>query len=621
MFVGMIASQPLTTRTCPNTSVWLSALYPYHSPDVSGHVSDKIACLVEADIFNTPHSHHLTSLPLQSDNLWISFWGRLDNRTELIKTLNVSGSIDHVTDHTLIHHAWLRWQEDMPKKLIGDFALVILNRSDNTVFLARDPMGKKPLYYCRTNTGLAFSSVAGALLKIPNLSTTPDTDWMMRFILGYSHSKTDTAFKAIKKVPPAHSLRWDGHDLTITRYHNWADNAPHTTRRDDRWVKDYRAVLDTVIADQSLSRYNIGVENSGGIDSATIASFLANRTSVDQDTLHSMSYAVLENEAASILETSQRVGINSNLILTQYGPIGEMAKSALKDSLEFAGYPFEHGIGLSHWPFYVHCRTKGIRTLFSGFSGDECVTNYGQIAMLEMIDRGMFLSLCATQPGGYVLQFLRGSKAYLNNRTSPEYNPNMKQSLETVRRLNTLRDDKLSGSDVDMLLTENAKYDAPYRRDNDWLINGLLSKAFISNRFECGSLLAAYHGVDYRWPLGDVRLIQQYLSTPIIERRGPRGMGRYLHRRAISGIAPDAITWQRTKYMGEKMSVEIPISKIEADQLAHARLHPLLAELLDSTTWQRFLHVMQVSEAPRRNIIKRQVKAVIKLDFWLKHFA
>ncbi|NRD90386.1 hypothetical protein C8024_14330 [Sphingopyxis sp. BSNA05] len=51
--------------------------------------------------------------------------------------------------------------------------------------------------------------------------------------------------------------------------------------------------------------------------------------------------------------------------------------------------------------------------------------------------------------------------------------------------------------------------------------------------------MAASYGIDYRWPLWDKRLVQQYLSTPIIERAGPGGIGRYLHRRAITGTVPD----------------------------------------------------------------------------------
>ena len=63
------------------------------------------------------------------------------------------------------------------------------------------------------------------------------------------------------------------------------------------------------------------------------------------------------------------------------------------------------------------------------------------------------------------------------------------------------------------------------------------------------SLIANSHRVDMRWPLLDRRLMQQYFRTPAIE-KDHRGLGRYLHRRAIAGTVPDTIAWRRSKSMG-----------------------------------------------------------------------
>ena len=105
-------------------------------------------------------------------------------------------------------------------------------------------------------------------------------------------------------------------------------------------------------------------------------------------------------------------------------------------------------------------------------------------------------------------------------------------------------------------------------------------------------MVSAAYVIDYRWPLWDVRLIQQYLSTPAIEKVGPKGIGRYLHRRAISGTVPDKVTWKPSKDMGyARVHQEMQESGIvEIAEMAHhdeAGLHPALEELLDLPKWRR----------------------------------
>ena len=104
------------------------------------------------------------------------------------------------------------------------------------------------------------------------------------------------------------------------------------------------------------------------------------------------------------------------------------------------------------------------------------------------------------------------------------------------------------GDEVDLHHTymETARYDAPYRRINAFILDGLLQMPYIATRLENCTLMAASHGIDYRWPLWDVRMVQQYLSTPSIENVGPKGIGRYLHRRAIDAVVPKRVAWKPT---------------------------------------------------------------------------
>ncbi|MCW2791754.1 MAG: hypothetical protein JWO76_852, partial [Nocardioides sp.] len=86
---------------------------------------------------------------------------------------------------------------------------------------------------------------------------------------------------------------------------------------------------------------------------------------------------------------------------------------------------------------------------------------------------------------------------------------------------------------------------------------------------------------DYRWALLDRRLMQQWLSTPAIWKYAA-GTGRYLHRRAISGVVPDKVAWKPTK----DMTLGDHEPPVQAAPDTDAALHPLLAELLDERRWR-----------------------------------
>ena len=109
---------------------------------------------------------------------------------------------------------------------------------------------------------------------------------------------------------------------------------------------------------------------------------------------------------------------------------------------------------------------------------------------------------------------------------------------------------------------DETRHDTPYRRVNDWIVNGLLQMPYVPTRLENCTLVAASYGVDYRCLLWNVRLIQQYLSTPSIEKVGPDGIGRYLHQRAINGTVPHQVAWMPSKDMGCAVSLPTLLDRV-----------------------------------------------------------
>ena len=373
------------------------------------------------------------------------------------------------------------------------------------------------------------------------------------------------------------------------------------------------------------SEYPLGTENSGGIDSAAITAYLARFLGEPGDRLYSFGIAVCELEPAYILATSQASRIVHNYLITA-SPVTEQNElEKIQREQSVLGYPEEHGTGSSGMPFYRECALRGIRTLFSGFGGDEVVShNEGQHLRLELLDHHHYGLLWNILPGNLLTRGLRLGKLLATSRRRPKYNPGFLAAWNARWPHQLLRAEVVKRWGIHQAYMETARYDAPYRRGNDFILQGLVDAPYVACRFESCTLMAASYGVEYRWPLWDTRLVQQYLSTPGLEKTGPRGVQRYLHRRAIDGVVPALVTWKPTKDMsparGSQEFADNDLhSWVEMARAQEARLHPALDELID-----RDKFCQEIENAKKGGldlmsamIFARNTSAVYQLNHWL----
>jgi len=514
----------------------------------------------------------------------VEFLGHLHNRDTLLSRLALIPAT--TSDEQLLQAGWQRWGEGLAEQLVGDYALAIHDPRQRRSYLARDPLGIKPLYYRIDNGKLGHGFSIPQLRQRSTGTMTKDTDWAAAYLLHLSFSQTESAYKEIHKLPPGHWLSLDDEGrVKIQRYHHWRDDAPPATRRDPQWVERYREVLEEAIRCRMDPDAPMGTENSGGIDSATITAYLAQFLGEPGDRLHSFGFALCEQEPAFILETSQARRIRHNYLITDhYGP--EDSETRVAHGLDVLGYPEEHGNATGHIPFYEECQRRGIHSLFSGFGGDEVVTNPGGHLRWELLDGRHYGALWGILPGNALFRTLRLLKAATVSRSRPAYNPNFLRAWHAHWPHQLLRPEVVARLGLYERYMETARYDAPYRRVNDFILQHHLERMQITARLENCTVMAAAYGVDYRWPLWDARLVQQYLSTPSIEKVGPKGMGRYLHRRAIDTLVPRRVAWKPSKDMGyARLHRERNDSGIvrvaEAARRLEAELHPALDALID----------------------------------------
>ena len=436
---------------------------------------------------------------------------------------------------------------------------------------------------------------------------------MALYLADMSWSYTATAYKEVLKLAPGHSLTIEGGKEKLQRYFYFRDDAPIASRRSENWVEEYRKKLEEAVRCRLQSDHPVGCESSGGIDSSSIVGIAAKFLQQPKN-IHCFGSALNDLEPEYILGTSRHCGVTNNHIVTMRHNVEE---AVLLHFLQVTGYPAEHGSSTNQNLFHQWCRQFNIHTLFSGFGGDEIVSNTGRHLRYELLLNRQYKALWENLPGNPLMRSLRYAKAVKNYLRPPEFNAQLHSALSARLSFFILRKEVIERFSISKQYTGLARWDAPYQRINDFILQREISPV-IATRLENCSLMAKSYGIDYCWPLLDTRLIQQYLSTPAIEKASAK-WGRYLHRRAIEGLVPPKVQWH-SGGMGESHGdVRGHKQRIMIAKEEDANLHPEIAELIDRKKFRQ-----QIALAEKENLnmeffvqFRDNVNKVRWLNRWL----
>ncbi|MEO5365755.1 MAG: asparagine synthase (glutamine-hydrolyzing) [Magnetococcus sp. WYHC-3] len=215
-----------------------------------------------------------------SGRFWIVFNGEIYNFRELRSEL---ASLGHVfstrTDTEVILEAYKRWGRRCLERFNGMFALALWDRGTRELFLARDRFGKKPFYYYPLpDGGVAFASELGALLQDPAVPRVVDAAALNHY-LALNYTLTEAPIIAgVRKLPPAHWLLW--RRQRAPEQQRYWDLAPHFhNKRPWRSLAEagdaFNALLTQAVRRRLVSDVPLGAFLSGGVDSSTIVSAMA----------------------------------------------------------------------------------------------------------------------------------------------------------------------------------------------------------------------------------------------------------------------------------------------------------------------------------------------------------
>ena len=512
--------------------------------------------------------------PMQNEDgsVWLVFNGEIYNFQELRLELEAKGHTFRTqSDSEAIVHCYEEYGERSFARLRGMFAIAIWDTRNRSLWLARDRLGKKPLFYAVTDRGIAFASEIKSLLEIKEQRRELVPDAISDFLtLGYVPAP-GSIFKGVEKLLPGHLLEYRQGKVR---------NAPYWTLPfAPKWDADERELeerlfqkLDESVRIRLVSDVPFGAFLSGGLDSSLVVSLMARHLSTPVKT-----FTIGFNEK-EFSEVEDARAVARHIQSDHHELIVEPdAVQLLHDLVWHFDEPFGDSSAI---PTYLVSKLAAghVKMVLSGDGGDELFAGYERYQKYQVVERLAGLPLGIGKIGvsaaGHVLPGRLGERArWLSRRASQPYPDRYLSGValttpELVKELLGRGEDTAPFGRV-----------APHFADKDgatgldrvmagdirtYLVDDILAKV---------DRMSMAHSIEARAPLLDHELVELAARMPLSTKLGPEG-GKRLFRRAAARALPQSTLTKK------KQGFAIPLAKWFRNELK-----PLALDTLSSKSF------------------------------------
>ncbi|MBT5872067.1 MAG: hypothetical protein HOH43_01500 [Candidatus Latescibacteria bacterium] len=350
-----------------------NACVRHRCPDGSWVWTEGAVGMAQADLAVLPEDE--PGVQVQCGPLRIAASCRIDNREELRATLPVDCRPVNSTDTAFILSAYQAWGDKCSERLIGDFAFIIWNETDKSVYAARDISGVRTLFYYSDAARLFLASDRTQIVQDSSLPVEIDDEQVIEYLTPTYQMSTgwdQGLFKAFHSVPAGSYLRAKDGKIDVRSYWQWMEQSPERINRQEV-TERYLVQLKEAISCRSRSRAAIGIELSGGLDSSALACLSAQMWDNSMSEIHTLSDVF---DVAT--EVDERPGIEAVLAMyphlhRAYQVADEMyGPQCLKDDWEPRSImgPCEILMPSANFGLYQMAVERGCRIVVTGESGD-----------------------------------------------------------------------------------------------------------------------------------------------------------------------------------------------------------------------------------------------------------
>jgi len=500
----------------------------------------------------------------EDGKIWLTYNGEIYNFRELRSELAAKGhTFKSTSDGEVIVHLYEEMGAACLERLKGMFAFALWDETQQSLFLARDRIGKKPLHYAIYDGGIAFASEIKALLKHPKVVKEIDLSALNKYLTFEYVPAPATIFKSIKKLEPGHYLSYQNGKSEIKKY--WdipLADYPIGFKTEDEYAEELRDILERAVRSRLVADVPVGVFLSGGIDSGVIAALAAK---ADRK-IECFSIGFDEpsfDESSHAKSIAKALGLNHRLKIFN-------TREMLDNLDELPNFLDEPLADASILPSYLLSKvaSERLKVALSGDGGDELFAGYPTYQAHRIITyydllpetlKNSVKALAAWLPVSHgnistdfkIKQFLRGAGV------SPEIRFFMWMGSFTESEKKGLL-----SSDVRAALAHENTYEDVFAYIRESGLNKDLERIlYLSMKLYLQDDIlvkvdraAMANGLEVRCPLLDQELVEFACRLPMqYKLHGLKT--KYLLKKAAAGILPDSIINRKKKGFG------IPISK------------------------------------------------------------
>lgn len=558
----------------------------------------------------------------EDDSLQIVFNGEIYNYVELREELKAKGHrFKTQSDTEVILHGYEQWGQDCVNRFNGIFAFALWDIPRQRLFLARDHLGVKPLYYTTLGTRFLFGSEIKAILADEDCPRQVDLRSLAQFFsLRYVPSPA-TMFQGISKLPPGHWMTVTPSSIQIQRYWNWTPKI-RTSVNEHELIEEYRSLVEDAVRIQMRSDVPVGLFLSSGVDSGCLLALMS-RLSDQPIRTFTIGFEQGErsNETDDAREMAARFGADHDEMIVRPEDYTNYFDRYLWDLEE----PVGNETSVAFY-FVSLIASRKVKVVLAGQGADEPWAGYhryigvklsgiysklpraltngilpglvDKFARNERLRRGA-LSL---QESDVLTRFVKIYSFFNSEMKAQLFQPWVKESISTDGKeareaLSRLQSDVANLDPLTQMLYIDTRANLP----DDLLMVG--DKTSMANSLEA------------RVPFLDYRLVEFIESLPHnLKLRGFHG--KYLHKKAIEKWLPRNVVYRRKKGFAN------PI-----DQWLRGRMRHYVNDCLlsDSSGVSQFFDrdyirtIIANHEAGRQQYL-RHIYLLIAFELWHQRF-
>lgn len=552
------------------------------------------------------------------------FDGRLDNRDELAQALGLTnGDTNRMADSDLVLRACLRWDTRAIDHLLGDFALACWQASHRRLWLARDPLGVRPLFWHQQSGFFAFATMPKALFAIPGVPRALCEERLHDYLCLMPTVGSESFFQDIYRIEPGQLLVLEDGRVATHYYHRFDPHRRIHLSGDDDYLEAFREHLDRAVSCRLRAVGSIASELSSGLDSSTVTAIAA-------------SQLAKQNKGLLAYTAVPREGFSGPVPKGEHGDEGPGARAL---ALRFANIehilihsdstsPIDHlqedielldraPLNCCNMPWINAIQSdavqRGARVLLTGEMGNNTISYDGSEYFHGLLGRGQWITLWQELKGlkrrHPKLTWLR----LLEYTLAPHLPVALWQALEKRRGQDWNLTDYSAIHPAFMARMQtkerakNSNHDFSYRLETD--SRPLRISAL--NHLDNGDHYAAANGVglERRDPTADRRLIDFCLAIPDAQ-YWRNGQPSWLLRRLMENVLPPEILQARTKGLQAA-------DWFEGTGQALPRLREELADLMNHSNAGDYLDLESLMQAvdnwPESGWEKRQIEQTYRL--------